>query len=497
MAIHDVRTAGAAGDGRTDDTTALQTAIDACAAEGGVVLVPSGTYVSGTLILKSDVHLHLEQGATILGSDDPDAYPMLDPGIESTYASKPWKALLYAVGEHDITISGEGTIDGNGGAPVFRTRQPNSPDRPYGIRFFRCSNVTVRDVRMRNSGFWMQRYVECDDLMIRGIRVYNHCNLNNDGLDIDSCRRVTVSDCIIDASDDGLCLKSHSPVPCKDVTVTNCVVSSFASPIRFGLETIGGFRNITISNCTVRPCRAETINHPFRLPGGLAGIHLDNPDHGVLEDIVIRGVVMQGVETPIFIRNAHRPPRDGYQAKVLGERDGVVRRITLENISATECGPVASSITGYPGNPATDILLRNVFISMSRSHPDEIPQIVGPRDETARDIGYSRKEADIRSLDVADQDEQCAPRGFGTILPAYGVYVRHVAGVSMENVHLEASPDDIRSAIVLDDVHRARLKAVEAGFAGCRAPVEKPRSDSPPHSTASSVVARDAEVELS
>ena len=205
---------------------------------------------------------------------------------------------------------------------------------------------------------------------------------------------------------------------------------------------------------------------------------------------------MQGVETPIFIRNAHRPPRDGYQAKVLGERDGVVRRITLENISATECGPVASSITGYPGHPATDIRLRNVFISMSKSHPDEIPQIVGPRDETARDIGYSRKEADIRSLDVPDNDEQCAPRNFGNILPAYGLYVRHVDGLTLEDVRVEASDADVRPAIVLDDVGRAKLSGIEGGFAGSRTPVDGPRSDPPTERAASSIVARGSKIEL-
>ena len=251
----DVRAAGAAGDGTRLDTRAIQGAIDACArAGGGAVRFPPGRYLSGSIFLRSRVTLHLEAGAVLLGSAKLQDYPETVQKFRSYTDNYTAKSLIYAEGVEDIAITGRGAIDGQGAAFEGPYKV-----RPYTIRIIECRNVFVEGVTMRDSPMWMQHYLACEGVHIRGITVRSRVNRNNDGIDIDCCRNVRISDCDISSGDDALCLKSTATLPCRDVAITNCLISSACNGLKMGTETNGGFENIVISNCTVYDTRLAEI----------------------------------------------------------------------------------------------------------------------------------------------------------------------------------------------------------------------------------------------
>ena len=161
-------------------------------------------------------------------------------------------------------IYGGGTIDGSGDAAIYRDGIENSPNRSYGILMVNCQNISVEDIHLRSSAFWMQRYFHCSGITLRRLKVYNHANKNNDGLDIDSSDDVVVSDCIIDSSDDGICIKSEGEKPSKNIVINNCIVLTHASAIKFGTGSVGGFENIVISNIVIRTSSSTEMLHPLK-----------------------------------------------------------------------------------------------------------------------------------------------------------------------------------------------------------------------------------------
>ncbi|MFB3828683.1 MAG: glycoside hydrolase family 28 protein, partial [Bryobacteraceae bacterium] len=198
-----VRDHGAAGDGNRLDTMALQAAIDACArAGGGAVLLPPGRYLSGTLFLKSHVTLWLDPGATLLGSKDLNHYPVTVQKPRSYTDNYTDKSLIYAEDCENIGIAGRGTIDGQGAA----FKGPYKV-RPYMIRVINCRDVAIDGVAIKDSPMWVQHYLGCEGVAIRGITVRSRVNRNNDGIDIDACSRVRISDCDIWSGDDAIVLK--------------------------------------------------------------------------------------------------------------------------------------------------------------------------------------------------------------------------------------------------------------------------------------------------
>ena len=213
---------GAKKGSKTPCTAAIQQAIDEChKAGGGRVVVPKGKFVTGAIVLKSGVTLHVEQGAKLLGSTNPAHYVLSKgrPGVTVT------SQLIFAANAANIGITGSGTIDGQGKHFTDAACNAHGITRPMLIRFDTCKGITVSGVTMRNSAVWMQHYYACENMTIKDIKVYNHCNNCNDGMDINGCRNVTVSGAVVDADDDGICLKNFTSQPCSNITVTNCTVS--------------------------------------------------------------------------------------------------------------------------------------------------------------------------------------------------------------------------------------------------------------------------------
>jgi polygalacturonase len=414
--VFPVRAFGARGDGAAKDTAAIQKAIDAAAERGGTVYFAAGAYLSGTLILKSAVALHLDSGAVLLGSTDIADYPNLIPRYRSYTDNYVKQSLLYGEDVHDVAITGRGAIDGQGAAFKSRTYE----NRPYVLRLITSRDILVENVTMRNSPMWMQHYLACDNVVIRGITVHDRVNANNDMIDIDCCRNVRISDCFGESDDDAITLKSTADRATENVAITNCVVSSTCNGIKMGTESNGGFKNITISNCTVFNTR-------------LAGLALEMVDGGALEGIAVSNLTMRNVGTPIFLRlgNRARPFQEGNRPGM-----GTFRDVVISNVVAEGAGRVASSITGLPGHPVRDVTLSNIRIVTAGG---------GTEEDAAREV---------------PEKPEAYPehRMFGA-LPAYGFYCRHVEGLRMENIDVRCEKEDRRPALVCDDVKALDLAA--------------------------------------
>ncbi|HIW35327.1 MAG TPA: right-handed parallel beta-helix repeat-containing protein, partial [Candidatus Paenibacillus intestinavium] len=283
---YDVKEFGAVGNGVTVDTRAIQNAIDAChAAGGGNVVLHGGTFVAGTLFLKSNVYLQISASATLLANPDIHDYSSLTHYNRYVNEKDMDKAFIYAEDATNIGIIGKGLINGN--ADYF----PNegSIDRPMMIRFLRCSHIHVTDLRLHNSTAWTTAFLDSNHIWCERLDIKNDKKYNGDGLDFDGCQNVFVSNCNILGTDDNLCLQASSKqFAMKNVHITNCHFTSICAAIRIGLKSIGDISNVTVSNCTFENVWRE-------------GVKIECTEGGSISDIVITGLTMKNVTRPIFI----------------------------------------------------------------------------------------------------------------------------------------------------------------------------------------------------
>jgi len=439
---------GAKPNDKKADTKAIQYAIDECAKSGGgSIIFPAGTWLSGTVYLKSNISIYLSNGAIWQGVDDNDAYPFIEAKIMSREDEEPRRALVYGYNLENIKIHGEGTFYPGGDYDIFEATPEDKKyyERPFGIYLIKSKNITVSGIKMRNSAFWMQRYFYCDDVILQNLNIYNHVNKNNDGIDIDGCHNVLVDNCIIDSSDDALVLKSEGLRTCEDITISNCILSSHATPLKCGTGSLGGFKRITINNIVIRPSKSKQMIHPLKAWGGLSGIDLLCVDGGSMQDILISNVVMDSVQTPIFIKLGNR--HDTWPGKPATTR-GTIDNIKINNLTARQSGSISSAITGYPGNRVKNVQLTNVFLSVRGV--DNLADTTAQVKENAGGYPFNRM--------------------FGSNLPAYGFYLRHAENVTFENVTFAIEKTEVRPAIYCEDVVNTELEDVEA---------ETPEGDQP------------------
>lgn len=250
--IHDVREFSAAGDGVTVDHPAFQRAIDRCASEGGgMVLVPPGRYRCGSIRLRAKVRLHLEAGAEIHGSDVPEDYELICPTCAGTYAHT-CKALFWADDDDDISVTGYGSIHGGGGSPLPGPEYLRQRFRPSVFLFRDCKGVRVTDLEIKDSRYWTVHFLRCEGVRVRGITIANHRQrMASVGIVADSSRDVLVSDCVIEAGDDAVAVKSTCDTPCENVCVSNCVMRSSQAALKVGAQSLGTIRNVMFSNCII------------------------------------------------------------------------------------------------------------------------------------------------------------------------------------------------------------------------------------------------------
>lgn len=422
--VYDITDYGAVSDTTRLSTAAVQKAIDSCnAAGGGTVSVPAGNYKIGSIVLRSNVTLNLENGATLYGSTDIADYQPMTTDYLSLRTNVPTIQLIYADNASNVAITGLGTIDGRGKAFPKLTWNDEGITRPHLLRLIRCSDVTVSGVTLKNSGCWMQHYLACDRVKIHGITVINRNNYNNDALDLDGCHNVTVSDMIADSDDDGITLKSTSPRLCEDITISNCVVSSHCNAIKLGTETNGGFRNIIVRGVVVKPS-ADQSSRYFGLPTGHSAISLEIVDGGTMSNVDIADITITGTESPIFIRLADR--RRPYAENAPIDKVGSISGIRLHDILIDGAGPTGCSITGIEGHPVTDVQISDVTMR----HAGGQPVTAAPADEK-----------------IAEYPEAT----MWGILPAKGFWLNHTRNVTFRNVNVITDAPDARPLFVATD----------------------------------------------
>lgn len=440
----DVRDHGAHGDGRTLNTIALQKAIDEAASSGGgTVVIPAGDFLTGGLVLRSRITLHLEPGAILRGSPRVEDYGNRSgPPVEGDANGR---HLLFAIDAEDIAITGRGTIDGSGaafwhrkGRPAPRPEdlwrdviawdyEPATPRRPSPmIELARCRNVLIDGVTLTNAPGWTLRPVACETVHIRGIRVRNPIYApNTDGMDITACRNVFVSDCDIATGDDAICIKSENPygelLPTKNITVTNCVLSTCCNGFKVGTATHGRVENIVFSNSVIYNESTSALNERV-----IAGIALEVVDGGSMSGILVSNVQMENVRTPLFVRLGRRTSGS----------NSFLRGIRLEQVHATGA-LLTSSLTGLPDMPLEDVVISNSSFRMVEhgkgawTH-DPVPE---------------------------QAEKYPEARMFGR-LPAAGLYVRHSRAIRVLSTEFKFDPPEERPAIVCEDVQDLELRAV-------------------------------------
>lgn len=435
VSIFNVRQYGATGNATNMDTAAIQRAINAASsAGGGMVIFPPGTYLSGSLDLKSHVALQLDEGATLLGSP-----------FRADYRKVNFHGLLLADGQQDIAICGKGVIDGQGVALAANTQMlfktgklpdANEDQRPVIINFRNCTNVTVQDITLKDSACWVEDYRDCDLLTIENIKVHSVSVKNNDGIDVDGCTHVIVRGCDIDSEDDSICLKSGDRT-CEDVLVENCRARSICNALKFGTASAAGFKNIICRNLEIYDTH-------------ISGIALEIVDGGEMDNVNISHINIANTHNAIFIRLGHRNVNGAV---------GTLHNVTLSDITAEipkmppsehRADLITASITGQPGHPVQDITLTNITIVYGG-----IGKVAKPGD------------VDLNDLNRVPECSKNYPesRMFGT-LPAWGFYCRHVAGIHFDNVTLRVQDQDYRPALVCDDARNIELNGFHVQSAG-------------------------------
>ncbi len=449
---YNVRDYGAKGDGKTVDSESINKAIEAAAnAGGGTVYFPTGTYLSYSIRLKSHIALYLDQGCTILAADyiptNPQNYDVAEPNPSTLYQDfghSHWhNSLIWGENLEDISITGPGTLYGKG---LTRNTPKSVGMGNKTIALKLCRNVILRDFTITYGGHFGILATGVDNLTIDNLKM----DTNRDGMDIDCCHNVHISNCSINSPwDDGICLKTSYGLgylrSTENVTITNCQVSGFdrgtfingtymreeykkvpdregpTGRIKLGTESNGDFKNVVISNCVFTFCR---------------GLALETVDGGSIEDVSISNITMRDmVNSPIFLRIGARLRAPA------GTAVGTLKRITISNLIAYNADShFASIIAGLPGHPIEDVKLDNIRIYY-------------------RQIDSS--ESKIQKVVPEYEKEYPEPEKF-KVLPAYGFFIRHAKNIELNNVEISFMGKETRPPFLLEDVNGINLNNVNA-----------------------------------
>jgi polygalacturonase len=373
-----VREHGVVGDGQTLDSHALQSAIDLCAQRGGgTVYLPAGRYLTGSLFLRNNITLQIDSGAVILGSENPEDYPVIHARWEGKHQDT-YAPLIAGQNLNNIAVTGRGTIDGRG-ASWWKAKEEDTltHPRPRLISFSDCSNVFIEGITAVNSPSWTINPVHCQNVTIHAVTIINPADSpNTDGINPDSCRLVRISDCYVSVGDDCITIKSGTEyehpdryAPCRDITITNCTLERGHGGVVIGSEMSGGVKNVVISNCV--------------FIGTDRGIRIKSRRGrgGIIEDIRVSNLIMDGVLCP-FTMNLyyHIGERGNLNVSDKNPRsvnDGTprLRRIHFSHITAREVKHAAGFLYGLAEMPLDDISFNDISISISDEADSGYPEM--------------------------------------------------------------------------------------------------------------------------
>jgi polygalacturonase len=429
--LFNVRDFGAVGDGTNLDSVAINQAIASAAqAGGGTVFLPAGTYLSGSIHLKSNLHLLIDAGATIFGApQNLNAYDPAEPFAGKAYQDAGHtyfhNSLIWGENLTNLSITGQGIITGGGLEHDSKVAPPTTANKAIALKL--CRNVLLRDVTIVHGGWFAVLVTGCDNLTVDNVTV----DTQRDGIDLDCCRNTTVSNCRINSpNDDALCPKSTyvlgEPRITENLTIVNCQVSGFEEGtllagtmqpsknhngrIKFGTESTGGFRNCTVANCTFRSCR---------------GLALEEVDGGILENITINNLAMMDVpDYAIYITTGKRNRTPNLTTV------SRAKNILISNVIADGVGKMSGiQISGLLEQPVEGVRLENI-------------RLISNGGGTAKDASINPKELGTGYPE---------PGAIGT-LPAYGIYARHVRDLELANIQVSFLTNDLRSAAMFRDV---------------------------------------------
>ena len=509
-----IRDFGATGDGKTLDTDSINKAIVAAAAAGGgTVEFPAGTYLSFSIRLKSHITLHLDQGCVIVAAAEAPGVGSYDEAEPNDWGDKFQyqdfghshfhNSLIWGDSLEDIAITGPGMIYGKGlprsnggfgrgpgqnGTPrgdfAGMPALPPAPRPPASagvqargrggnksIALVNCRNVLLRDFSILQGGWFALLATGVDNFTIDNVKV----DTNRDGFDIDACRNVRISNCTVNAiNDDAIVLKSTYALgtlrACENFTITGCQVSGYdpgtffdgtfkttqayavdrdgpTGRIKFGTESNGGFKNITIANCVFDRSR---------------GLALETVDGGTIEDVTITNIAMRNIcNASIFLRIGNRARGPA------GTPVGTIRHVLISHVVASDVDaryPIL--LAGLPGHPIRDVRLSDIRVEsrggLSLADVAQQPDTLINR-FFLRAAGLSGP----RDPYLPPEQEKAYPEpSMLGLLPAYGIYVRHAADLSFQNINLSFAKDDTRPVVVLDDVAGAEFDNLKAERAG-------------------------------
>lgn len=451
METYDIRKFGAKGDGVTNDTQALQAAIDACTSDGGgIVAIPAGIYLIGTVELKSNVTLRISAGGKLLGSGKGTDYHAVDAiplHGDSTLEDGNW-ALFFAVEAKNITIEGPGTIDGQGAqfhSPVRGTPPPSGiggNKRPYHLLFYRCENLRVRNLSLLDCAYHSIRVIQSKRVFMDGIYIHNRVNGNNDGFHFISAEHVAISNCTVISLDDACALFGS----CRDVTVTNSYFSTRWSVFRFGG---GNAANVAVSNCVLH----QVYGCPIKFHG--------TPGSS-FENMSFSNLVLDDVTGPIHFslgpRMPHRSRSGPTPIDALPENSSeppaIVRNISFSNIHGT--------VTTNPGQMKETTLTSHYnpgeihsCIALSAVASAVIERVSFENVHLVFGGGGTAEDAARRQLpEIAGEYFMLGP------MPAYGFYARNCRAITLSNIRFETATPDLRPALILDHVSDASISGL-------------------------------------
>ena len=431
----DARAFGAVGDGQAKDTAALQRAIEACATgDGGTVVLARGTFVSGTIVLRSHVTLRIEAGATLLGSRDDADYPTQAPPIRNTELANCRRALVYAEGATAVRIEGGGTIDGNADIDKWRSMARPEGQRPMAIFTALSSDVSIEGITVRNAATWAVVNLEVTHLVVRGITVDSPLGPTHDGIDVVDGRDVLIEDNTITAGDDGICLKSGSATGLRDVVVrrNRILGAGVANGLKLGTATVGPMRDIVFEDIDIRNAQA-------------AAMAVESVDGGEVSNLTFRRITLSDVGTPVFMLLGARG-----QARV-----GAIHDVRFETIRGGHLRyPWGALLSGAPADAAgrhdlDAITFKDVAITWTGAAGAAGPHVYG---STAADIarfpayggGYPDPKFIFATPTAKSEVVDYA-------LPGWAFFVRNARGVRFEDCRIAVAGADRRDAIASGD----------------------------------------------